>query len=323
MRKTRIFTIIFSAVFCLAPALVFAGAFDYKPMEMIPGFESETIGNFYTYIGAVYKFGLWTVGICAMFMIGIGGYMYLISAGNSSSVTKAKGVIVDAIAGLILALLSYLLLYEINPNLVRLGGNNIGGNTALTEQIITSKTLSKGCENYANDFESASGGDKNLKCLLIGIANAESNCNPNAISKHNACGMMQILPATAGQPCEELLSNPSASIQKAASILASSRNNIPSSSGFSLGTGYALNKTTVSYGDYTYDTGNDDLIASYNAGSGKIAATPGKAGPFVASTDCPSPTTPAWQCHINPGGFSETQKYVMRVQSFQAACLAK
>ncbi|MDP1833832.1 MAG: transglycosylase SLT domain-containing protein [Candidatus Moranbacteria bacterium] len=316
-------TALLLAVFCLAPTLVLAGAFDYRPMEMIPGFEAETVGNFYTYIGAVYKFGLWTVGICAMFMIGIGGYMYIISAGNSSSMTKAKGVIIDAIAGLILALVSFLILYEINPNLVKLGGNDIGGNTALTEKIITSKTLTKGCENYANDFESASGGDKNLKCLLIGIANAESNCNPSAISKHNACGMMQILPATAGQSCEELLSNPSASIQKAASIIASSRNSIPSSSGFSLGTSYALAKTTVSYGDYTYDTGNDDLIAAYNAGSGKIAATPGKAGPFVVSTDCPSPTTPAWQCHINPGGFSETQKYVMRVQSFQAACLAK
>lgn len=323
MNKKTIFLASLFSVLLLMPALALAGAFDYRPMEMIPGFESETTGDFYVYIGAVYKFGLWTVGICAMFMIGIGGYMYLISAGNNASTGKAKGVIADAIAGLILALVSYLILYEINPNLVRLDGGNVGGGTVTSEQIAVSKTLAKGCENYIDTFESVAGGDKNLKCLLIGIANAESGCNPTAISNHGACGMMQILPETAGKSCEELLNNPSDSIGKAAEVLISSRNTMPSSSGFSLGTSYAPSHSTVSYGSYTYDTGNDDLIASYNAGAGKIAATAGKRGPFEVSTDCTSPTTPAWQCHIDPGGFSETQKYVMRVQSFQAACLAK
>jgi hypothetical protein len=134
MNKKRIILLSSLMALILIPTLALAagGAFDYTPMEQIPGFANT--GNFYSYIGNVYKFGLWTVGICAMFMIGIGGYMYMISAGNSASMTKAKGVIFDAIAGLILALLSYLILFEINPNLVRLDGGSIGGGASTTSQ---------------------------------------------------------------------------------------------------------------------------------------------------------------------------------------------
>ncbi|HRY82522.1 MAG TPA: hypothetical protein P5232_02385 [Candidatus Moranbacteria bacterium] len=88
----------------------------YKPMEEIPGFGRPE--NFPAYLMAIYKFGLWAIGMCAVFMIMIGGYMYLTSAGNNTQTGKAKGIITDAIAGLILALVSYLLLYTINPDLV-------------------------------------------------------------------------------------------------------------------------------------------------------------------------------------------------------------
>ncbi|MFA6973948.1 MAG: hypothetical protein WC238_04415 [Parcubacteria group bacterium] len=94
--------------------------FDYQPLENIPGFESEMSGDFYVYISLVYKFGIWAVGIAALLMISIGGYMYVTSAGNNSSMEKAKGVITDAVVGLILALTSYLLLYIINPDLVKI-----------------------------------------------------------------------------------------------------------------------------------------------------------------------------------------------------------
>ena len=110
------------------PSLVLAAAsssFTYTPMEQIPG--STTDGNFCNYISAVYKFGLGGVGVAAMLMITIGGYMYIMSAGNSSSMTKAKGIIFDALLGLLLALTSYLILYEINPKLVTIDGNICSG----------------------------------------------------------------------------------------------------------------------------------------------------------------------------------------------------
>lgn len=95
-------------------------ASTYTLMEGIPGFaEAGESVDFPTYIMYIYKFGLWTIGVCAMLMIIIGGYMYLTSAGNTSETGKAKGIITDAIVGLILALVSYLILYTINPDLVK------------------------------------------------------------------------------------------------------------------------------------------------------------------------------------------------------------
>jgi hypothetical protein len=91
-------------------------AADYKLMEEIPGFGKPE--NFPDYLMAIYKFGLGAIGVCAMFMIMIGGYMYLTSAGNNTQTSKAKEIITDAIAGLVLALVSYILLYTINPDLV-------------------------------------------------------------------------------------------------------------------------------------------------------------------------------------------------------------
>jgi len=90
----------------------------YRPLESIPGFPLTN--NFAVFISNLYKFGIWTVGICALIMIVIGGYMYAASGGNNASMEKAKGFITDAIIGLVLALLAYLILYVINPELVNI-----------------------------------------------------------------------------------------------------------------------------------------------------------------------------------------------------------
>jgi hypothetical protein len=90
----------------------------YDPMETLPGFTKTA--DFAVFISNLYKFGIWTVGICALIMIVIGGYMYAASGGNNASMEKAKRFITDAIAGLILALLAYLILYIINPELVKI-----------------------------------------------------------------------------------------------------------------------------------------------------------------------------------------------------------
>jgi|GEM_PF-2137771 len=90
----------------------------YSPMETLPGFAKTA--DFATFISNLYKFGIWTVGICALVMIVIGGYMYAASGGNNASMEKAKTFITDALVGLILALLAYLILYIINPELVKI-----------------------------------------------------------------------------------------------------------------------------------------------------------------------------------------------------------
>jgi hypothetical protein len=50
---------------------------------------------------------LFIVGVVAVVMIIFGGFRYIISGGNASSVTAAKNTILYAIVGVIIALLSY------------------------------------------------------------------------------------------------------------------------------------------------------------------------------------------------------------------------
>jgi len=83
MKNKKKLLLLFLSVLVFLPALTVAGPFDYTPMEKIPGFETADTSNFYNYIGIVYQFGLWAVGISAMLMISIGGYMYMTSAGNT------------------------------------------------------------------------------------------------------------------------------------------------------------------------------------------------------------------------------------------------
>ena len=56
-------------------------------------------------------------------MIVIGGVEYIISGANESSRSDAKKRINSAISGLVLALVSYLVLYTINPSLVDFNNN--------------------------------------------------------------------------------------------------------------------------------------------------------------------------------------------------------
>lgn len=118
--KIKIFC--FALVFCILfiPAFSLAQSFDYTPLENIPGSNLTGPTDFYTYVSAIYKFGIWAVGIVALFMLVFGGYTYITSAGNNSSMETAKKIITDAIVGIIMALTAYLLLYVINPDLVKM-----------------------------------------------------------------------------------------------------------------------------------------------------------------------------------------------------------
>jgi len=119
------------SLFCVVFAILVLprishAAFDYQLMEQIPGFfNSGSSPTFPQLLTAIYNFGLWTVGIAAFFMLVIGGFLYITSAGNTSAAGTAKKVITDALLGLVAAFLAYLLLYVINPDLVNLNLNLI------------------------------------------------------------------------------------------------------------------------------------------------------------------------------------------------------
>lgn len=173
------------AIFAI-PILAFAASFDYIPMEKIPGFDAT--GDFSTYILAIYKFGIWTIGLSALLMIMIGGFMYITSAGNNASMEKAKGIITDAIIGVLMALSAYLILYVINPELVKIktisitgtGTGGTGTGTGGTGNCVPLTSGPCSVENLTPYF-----GDKAKQAA--GICSNESGGNTNISSGSDKC----------------------------------------------------------------------------------------------------------------------------------------
>jgi hypothetical protein len=112
-------SVIFSFVLSSLIFNVSHAQYNYTQLESIPGFE-DSGSDLKSYVESIYKFAIWTVGIAAVFMITIGGFMYLTSAGNTSKMDVAKKVVTDSIIGLIIALTAYLILYVINPDLINI-----------------------------------------------------------------------------------------------------------------------------------------------------------------------------------------------------------
>ncbi len=122
--KNKIYAII---VFSFIIALGFfqsVSAQGYVPMEKLPG--SPGAASFKDYVLAIYNFAIWTVGIAAFLMISIGGFWYFTAAGNTSKVTKAKEIIGDALLGVVVSMVAWLILYVINPDLVNVNLSSLG-----------------------------------------------------------------------------------------------------------------------------------------------------------------------------------------------------
>lgn len=67
----------------------------------------------------IYKYAIGIVGILAAVVLMFGGVLWLVSAGNATRVGEAKAWIGASIIGLVLALTSYMILYQINPALLQ------------------------------------------------------------------------------------------------------------------------------------------------------------------------------------------------------------
>ena len=95
-------------------------AFAYTPLESLPnvtGKETVTLGG---YLSNIYVLGIGLAGVLAVLMVVVGGIQYIGSGMSPSGKSDAKDRITNAIMGLLLALLSWLILNTIDPNLVSL-----------------------------------------------------------------------------------------------------------------------------------------------------------------------------------------------------------
>ncbi|MBI2098961.1 hypothetical protein HYT45_00935 [Candidatus Uhrbacteria bacterium] len=77
------------------------------------------------YLSGLYRYLIGVVGIFAGLMLAVGGAQYLTSGGSPDRVGAAKEKIRNALIGMVIALGSYVILYTINPELVRFGALKI------------------------------------------------------------------------------------------------------------------------------------------------------------------------------------------------------
>jgi hypothetical protein len=69
------------------------------------------------YVAGIYKYAIGIVGILAAVVLMIGGVMWIVAGGNATMIGEAKSWIGASLTGLVIALCSYLILYQINPAL--------------------------------------------------------------------------------------------------------------------------------------------------------------------------------------------------------------
>jgi Type IV secretion system pilin len=174
------FLLIFAGgLFLSVPQVSVAAGFQYQLLEKIPGMEGVSGSDLPKYIEAIYKLALIIVVLSAVLMLSIGGFMYLTSAGNTAALTTAKGVIFDAVIGLVIALAAWLLLNVINPDLVNI---TIKGLSAIPV------TLPPTGATWPDDAkERASLGSNftynNPNCKTVGQANCTSMSGSAAIAQ--------------------------------------------------------------------------------------------------------------------------------------------
>ncbi len=92
---------------------------SFEPISCTAGQPCD-IGWIGIYIGALYRFGIGLAAVLAVVMIMVGGFLWLISGGSPDKVGRAKEFIGSALAGLLIALFSFIILYTVNPRLVNL-----------------------------------------------------------------------------------------------------------------------------------------------------------------------------------------------------------
>lgn len=103
----------------MATASISADA-QYTLIETMPGVgDAGQSVDFPDYITGLYNFALAFVIVSALLMITIGGFYYIVSAGNQAQAGTAKKIITDALIGLIVVFVTWLVLYTINPDLLK------------------------------------------------------------------------------------------------------------------------------------------------------------------------------------------------------------
>lgn len=122
---------IISAIIIGFLPVIYINAIDYVPLEpeAFEGIETPTSGSdLGSFLGQVFNFGIAIAVTLSLIMIIWGGIIKM-TTDSWNKQDEAKGKIKNAIYGLVLALISWLLLYTINPDMVKFTNNTFLGTT--------------------------------------------------------------------------------------------------------------------------------------------------------------------------------------------------
>jgi len=140
-----------------------------------PKCETDDNGNYQCkvfwlseYVINIYDYGVKIAGILAALVLMAGGILWLVSGGDSSKITQAKELIIGAISGLVILLSSYIILAQINPDLINFQPITLGrlekidglaqaktsekANRFVSAGCATDEELEKGVEFYATGY---------------------------------------------------------------------------------------------------------------------------------------------------------------------------
>lgn len=155
------------------------------------------------YVKAIYNYGLGIAGILAAIVLMAGGVVWLVSAGDASRVSLAKELISGSVTGLVILMASYVLLIQINPELVNFrpirvgaikpsdielpeGEKNVTGDRSKTEYIIIHTTESSSSTRESVDKYHRSKGWNGIgyNILIERNGNVVIGRGENAIGAH-------------------------------------------------------------------------------------------------------------------------------------------
>jgi hypothetical protein len=123
------------------------------------------------YISGIYKYALGVLGILAALAMMIGGIIWLTAGGDAGKVTTAKSWITGSITGLVIGFSSYFILYQINPDLIKLPSIRI----AKVEKAPETKYSTNSTQYYNCAW-------KDAECTTLGMTSAsnDNQCDINA-----------------------------------------------------------------------------------------------------------------------------------------------
>jgi len=120
------------------------------------------------YIGGIYNYAIGIVGILAAVVLMFGGVIWLTAGGSPEKVKEAKSWIGASLSGLVLMLCSYMILYQINPDLVKL-------NPLKIKLVEKKEATVVGCDWQKLSYTSVGGALSQEKCSDYNLVEANDN----------------------------------------------------------------------------------------------------------------------------------------------------